>query len=89
MIQIVTHKCFVSEEGEGVPLPPEPDLHQVPQKLAAKVTSLSAGMVFLSSTKLTDRQGRVELEVAWLGFGFIREGWGLAGCGRYQDLPLT
>ena len=34
-------------------------------------------MVFLSSTKLTDRQGRMEVEVAWLGFGFIREGLGV------------
>ena len=32
---------------------------------------LSAGMLFLSSTKLTDRQGMVE--VAWPGYGFVRK----------------
>ena len=51
------------------------------EKLAAKVTSVSAGMVFLSSTKLTDRQGRVE--VAWPGYGFV------TGCGQASLAYLT
>jgi hypothetical protein len=37
-------------------------------KLADKVTS---GIVFLSSSKLTDRQGR--MEVAWPVYGFVRK----------------
>jgi len=41
------------------------------ENIAAKVTSVGANMVFLSSTKLTGRQGR--MEVSWPGYGFVRK----------------
>ena len=48
-----------------------PTTRNAMEQLVTQVISQSAGMVFLTSTKFTGKQGRVDM--AWPGYGYVRK----------------